>query len=95
MDAAGQPTFPILHLLDTRSGDQVARVPNTHAPARAAFRIQLLAGEAPVAGCESPHEQVQATHRFLSFPEYFFRKLFGHAGFHFMVSATGLWNQNA
>jgi len=31
VDATGKPTLPILHLLDTRSGDQVARVPDAHA----------------------------------------------------------------
>ena len=30
VDAAGRPTLPILHLLDTRSAEQVARVPDAH-----------------------------------------------------------------
>ena len=54
VDAAGRPTLPILHLLDTRSGGAGrarARHPRAHglrAP------LQLLAREAPVAGRESP-----------------------------------------
>ena len=31
VDADGSPRFPILHLLDTRSAAEVARVPDTHA----------------------------------------------------------------
>ena len=54
VDANGRPTLPILHLLDTRSGDQVARVPECPRAHRLRSPFQLLAREAPVAGRESP-----------------------------------------
>jgi gluconokinase len=94
VDAAGQATFPILHLLDTRSGDQVARVPDAHArtgcvPHSSYWPAKLLWLAEHRAG------QLRATNRFLSFPEFLFRKLFGHASVSTsMVSATGMWDQN-
>ena len=94
VDAAGHPTLPILHLLDTRSGDQVAHVPDTHArtgcvPHSSYWPSKLLWLYA------NRRDEFRATHRFLSFPEYLFLKLLGNAGASTsMVSATGLWNQN-
>lgn len=91
----GKPTLPILHLLDTRCAQQVKRVPNTHArtgsmphssywPARMLWLAESRAAE------------MRSTARWLSFPEFLFEKLFGHAGASIsMISATGLWNQNA
>ncbi len=91
----GTPTLPILHLLDTRSGDQVARVPDTHArtgcvPHSSYWPAKLLwlAQNRP--------DEFRATRRWLSFPEYLFQKLFGRARVSTsMVSGTGLWDQNA
>ncbi len=94
VDDTGRPTLPILHLLDTRSGDQVARVPNAHertgcVPHSSYWPAKLLwlAANRP--------DEFRATQRFLSFPEYLFLKLFGRADASTsMVSATGLWDQN-
>lgn len=94
VDASGRPTLPILHLLDTRSGDQVARVPNAHArtgcvPHSSYWPAKLLWLAA------NRLAEFRATQQFLSFPEYLFSKLLGRAGASTsMVSATGLWDQN-
>jgi len=91
----GKPTLPILHLLDTRSGDQVARVPNTHArtgcvPHSSYWPAKLLWLE------QNRPDEFRATRHWLSFPEYLYQKLFGRArASTSMVSGTGLWDQNA
>jgi len=93
VDTQGKPTLPILHLLDTRSVDHVARVPNAHArtgcvPHSSYWPAKLLW----LAGNHS--NEFRTTHSFLSFPEYLFLKLFGRAtASTSMVSATGLWDQ--
>ncbi len=91
----GRPTLPILHLLDTRSAAEVESIPNRHAvtgcvphssywPARLRWLVKHRAA------------QFAATRRWMSFPEYLFEKLLGNAhASTSMVSATGLWNQNA
>jgi gluconokinase len=95
VDATGKPTLPILHLLDTRSGDQVARVPAAHArtgcvPHSSYWPAKLLWL------AENRPDEFRATHRFLSFPEYLYLKLLGSPrASTSMVSATGLWDQNA
>lgn len=95
VDANGTPTLPILHLTDTRSDACVPHVTNTHArtgcmPHSSYWPAKLLWLAANRA------DQVRATRRWLSFPEYLFEKLTGraHASLS-MVSASGLWNQNA
>jgi gluconokinase len=94
VDRAGKPTLPILHLLDTRSAAEVPRVPDTHAstgcvPHSSYWPAKLLWLE------RNRGEQFRATHRWLSFPEYLFEKLFGEARVSTsMASATGLWNQS-
>jgi gluconokinase len=91
----GRATIPILHLLDTRSGDQVARVPNAHArtgcvPHSSYWPAKLLWLE------RNRPDEFRATRHWLSFPEYLFQKLFGRArASTSMVSGTGLWDQNA
>lgn len=95
VNAAGQPTFPILHLLDTRSGDQVVHVPNAHARTGCVPHSSYWPAKLLWLAANHP-DQLRATNRFLSFPEYFFRKLFGRASVSTsMISATGLWDQNA
>ncbi|MEO8097124.1 MAG: gluconokinase [Acidobacteriota bacterium] len=95
VDAAGKPTLPILHLLDTRCVDYVSRVPDAHArtgcmPHSSYWPAKLLWL------AENRKAEMQATQRWLSFPEYLFEKLFGRArASTSMISATGLWNQNA
>ncbi len=94
IDEHGKPTLPILHLLDTRSGDQVHRVPNTHArtgcmPHSSYWPAKLLWL------AEHHPEEVREARRWVSFPEFLFEKLFGRArASTSMVSATGLWDQN-
>lgn len=94
VDGAGKPTLPILHLLDTRCAPYVSRVADTHArtgcmPHSSYWPAKLLWL------ADNRAEQMKATARWLSFPEYLFQKLFGHAGASTsMLSATGLWNQN-
>ena len=93
--ADGAPTLPLLHLLDTRCVDQVERVPDTHArtgsmPHSSYWPAKLLWLAAHRA------DEMRATARWLSFPEYLFEKLFGRArASTSMISATGLWDQNA
>jgi gluconokinase len=95
VDANGKPTLPILHLLDTRSAEQVSRVPNAHArtgcmPHSSYWPAKLLWL------AEHHPDEVRQACRWISFPEYLFFKLFGRARASLsMVSATGLWNQNA
>jgi gluconokinase len=92
--ATGRPTLPIMHLLDTRSAEQVARVPNAHkrtgcVPHSSYWPAKLLwlAANRP--------DEFRATERFLSFPEYLYLKLLGSPrASTSMVSATGLWDQN-
>jgi gluconokinase len=94
VDDAGRTTLPILHLLDTRSAEQVARVPNAHertgcVPHSSYWPAKLLwlAANRP--------DEFRATDRFFSFPEYLYLKLLGSPrASTSMVSATGLWDQN-
>jgi gluconokinase len=94
VDAQGRPTLPILHLLDTRSGDQVAHVPNAHertgcVPHSSYWPAKLLWLAA------NRTDAFRATKQFLSFPEYLYLKLLGSPrASTSMVSATGLWDQN-
>ena len=91
----GRPVLPILHLLDTRSAAEVARVPNAHArtgcvPHSSYWPARLLWLET------NRPEKFAATSRWLSFPEFLFEKLFGRAhASTSMVSGSGLWDQNA
>lgn len=95
VSADGRPTFPILHLLDTRGGADAGRVPNTHArtgcvPHSSYWPAKLLwlAREFP--------QRFQETAHWWSFPEYLFKKLFGRARVSTsMASGSGLWNQAA
>jgi gluconokinase len=90
-----KPTLPILHLLDTRSVTEVARVPDTHSrtgcvPHSSYWPAKLLWLQ------RNRQPQFDATRRWLSFPEYLFEKLFGRARVSTsMVSGSGLWDQNA
>jgi gluconokinase len=91
----GRPTLPILHLLDTRSASEVPRVPDTHArtgcfPHSSYWPAKLLWLQ------KNRATEFAATRFLLSFPEFLFFKLFGRAhASTSMVSATGLWDQNA
>lgn len=91
----GKPTLPIMHLLDTRSVHHVGRIPNAHArtgcmPHSSYWPARLLWL------AENRADAMRSTTRWLSFPEFLIEKLFGHARASIsMISATGLWNQNA
>lgn len=91
----GRPTFPILHLLDTRSAGEVAQVPDLRArtgcvPHSSYWPAKLLWLKKNRAAAFA------ATRRLISFPEFLFEKIFGVArASTSMVSASGLWNQNA
>jgi len=95
VDENGRPTLPILHLLDTRSVAEVAQVPDAHArtgcvPHTSYWPSKLLWLK------KNRAAEFAATRRWISFPEFLFEKLFGKARASIsMVSATGLWNQNA
>jgi gluconokinase len=94
VDATGKPTLPILHLLDTRSGDQVSKVPDTHARTGCVPHSSYWPAKLLWLAANRPGE-FRATRRFLSFPEYLLLRLLGRAGASTsMVSATGLWDQN-
>ncbi len=94
VDAKGRPTLPILHLLDTRSGDQVARVPNAHERTGCVPHSSYWPAKLLWLAANRPAE-FRATKQFLSFPEYLYLKLFGSPrASTSMVSATGLWDQN-
>ena len=94
VDASGRPTLPILHLLDTRSRDQVARVPDTHVRTGCVPHSSYWPAKLLWLAANRPDE-FRATQRFLSFPEYLYLKLLGSPGASTsMISATGLWDQN-
>jgi len=95
VDAQGRPTLPILHLLDTRSGDQVARVPDAHARTGCVPHSSYWPAKLLWLAANRPSE-FRGTRHFLSFPEYLYMKLLGSPrASTSMVSATGLWDQNA
>jgi len=101
VNAAGTPATAILHPFDTRSAVQAKKL---------AERIDSRAQHART-GCvlhpsyppakllwlsETQPDAFQATERWMSAGEYLFLKLLGQASTSTsMVSATGLWNQNA
>jgi gluconokinase len=95
VDVKGNATLPILHLLDTRSTAEAACVPDSlqrtgcvpHASYWPAKLLWLEKNRGP---------EFRATHRWLSFPEYFFQRIFGWPrASTSMISATGLWNLRA
>jgi gluconokinase len=94
LDRDGRPTLPVLHALDTRSSDEVANVPDTHArtgcfPYASYWPAKLLWLR------KNRLPKFVGTRRWVSFAEFLFEKLFARPGNSTsMVSATGLWNQN-
>ena len=90
IDAAGHPTIPILHLLDTRSGDQVSQVPDAHARTGCVPHSSYWPAKLLWLAANRPDE-FRATTHFLSFSEFLYLKLLGSArASTSMVSATGL-----
>lgn len=100
LDAAGKPSTPILHLLDTRSqpaAEQLkrdlderafhARVGTVFHPSYWPAKMLWLRTQRPAL--------FEASRQWMSFGEYLFAEFFGtaHAATS-MLSATGLWNSN-
>jgi gluconokinase len=95
VSADGRPTFPILHLLDTRGAGEVERVPNAHGRTGAIPHSSYWPAKLLWLARTYP-DKFAATAQWLSFPEYLFKKFFGRARVSIsMVSGTGLWNQAA
>ncbi len=93
--ANGKHTLPILHLLDTRSEAYVERVPDLHCRTGCMPHASYWPAKLLWLAANRPDE-MRATKRWLSFPEYLYERLFGRASASIsMLSATGLWNQNA
>ncbi len=96
LDAHNVPTTPIYHLLDTRCAEDVKRVADTHArtgcvPHSSYWPAKLLWMERT-----QPSIFRSTASKWVTFPEYLFLRLFGKARVSTsMVSANGLWNQNA
>ena len=100
LDAAGKPSTPILHLLDTRSqpaAEQLkrdlderafhARVGTVFHPSYWPAKMLWLRTQRPAL--------FEASRQWMSYGEYLFAEFFGtaHAATS-MLSATGLWNSN-
>ncbi len=95
LGADGKPTLPILHLLDTRSGGEVAQLPDAHARTGCVRHTSYWPSKLLWLAKNKPAE-FAATKRWVSFSEFLYEKLFGKARLSAsMASATGLWNQNA
>jgi gluconokinase len=95
LDAEGRATLPILHLLDTRSVAEVAHVPNTHARTGCVPHSSYWPAKLLWLAKNRPTE-FAATKRWLSFPDFLYAQLFDkYAESTSMVSASGLWDQNA
>jgi len=100
VDEQGQPTTPILHLLDTRSTSYVDKLAErldraeSHARTGTVFhtsywpaRLLWLADQHP--------EAIARTRHWWSFGEFFYHRLFGRAAASTsMQSGTGIWNPN-
>lgn len=101
VDAAGKPSSPILHLLDTRSQPMAERLKREldeaafHARVGTVFHPSYWPAKLLWLKQERP-EWYAASRLWMSFGEYMFLELFGkaHAATS-MLSATGLWNSNA
>ncbi|MGH9557857.1 MAG: FGGY family carbohydrate kinase, partial [Bryobacteraceae bacterium] len=95
VDQNGRSTLPLLHLLDTRSAAEAARVPDSHSrtgcvPHTSYWPSKLLWL------AKNRSTQFNATRQWISFPEFLFLKFFGRAEVSTsMASGSGLWDQNA
>ena len=101
VDSDGNPTTALLHPFDTRSADAAKRlarrVDNTAQHSRTGCVIHPSYPPAKLLWLsETQPEAFQRTKRWMSAGEFLFLKFFGKAAASTsMVSATGLWNQNA
>ena len=100
VDHHGQPSSPILHLLDTRSQPAAERLKREldenafHARVGTVFHPSYWPAKLMWLR-EQRREWFEASARWMSFGEYLFEEFFGaaHASTS-MLSATGLWNSN-
>ncbi len=101
VDAAGKPTTSILHPFDSRSADAAKRlaqrIDNKAMHARTGCMIHPSYPPAKLLWLsETQPEAFGRTKRWMSAGEHLFLKFCGRPGASTsMVSATGLWNQNA
>ena len=101
VDAGGKPTTAVLHPFDTRSAgaakELAARVDNAAQHRRTGCVIHPSYPPAKILWLAKTQPQAfQKTSRWMSAGEYLFLKFFGKAeASTSMVSASGLWDQNA
>jgi gluconokinase len=101
VDADGNPSTAILHPFDTRSAEAAKhlaeRVDNSSQHKRTGCVIHPSYPPAKLLWlCERQPDAFRRTKRWMSAGEYLFLKFFGRAAASTsMLSATGLWNQNA
>lgn len=101
VDAAGKPTTPILHPFDSRSAGAAKRLSqrmdNKAMHARTGCMIHPSYPPAKLLWLsETQPDEFKRTKRWMSAGEYLLLKFCGRAAASTsMVSATGLWNQNA
>jgi gluconokinase len=101
IDTAGKPTTAILHPFDSRSGEAAkklaARIDNRAQHARTGCVLHPSYPPAKLLWlAEAQPDAFARTKRWMSAGEYLFLKLLGRAAASTsMLSATGLWNQNA
>jgi gluconokinase len=95
IDKNGVATTPVYHLLDTRSSEDVAHVPDAQARTGCVPHTSYWPAKLLWIARTSP-SVFEHTDRWISFSEYLFLRLFGRTRVSTsMISATGLWNQNA
>jgi gluconokinase len=94
---AGQDrsTLPILHPLDRRAQSELPRISSDHARTGCSADAKFWPAKI-LWFAQNRRSEFAATRFLLSFPEFLFLRLFGcaHASTS-IVSATGLWDQNA
>jgi gluconokinase len=101
VDGGGKAVTPVLHPFDSRSAEAAKRLAQRIDQARQHSRTGcVLHPSYPPAKLlwlsESQPEAFRAARRWMSFGEYLFLKLFGKPGCSTsMISASGLWDQNA
>ncbi|MFN7995041.1 MAG: gluconokinase [Bryobacteraceae bacterium] len=100
VDGNGRPTTPVIHVFDTRSAgaaqELARRIDNREQHARTGCVLHASYLPAKLLWLsQSRPEAFRASKRWMSFGEYFFLKILGHAAASTsMMSGTGLWDQN-
>jgi gluconokinase len=100
VNAADQPTTPVLHSFDTQSAGAARRLADKLDPEALHARTGCILHPSYMPAkltwlAESQPDAFRATRRWMSFGEYLFLKVTGTAAASTcMVSGSGLWNQN-